>query len=609
MSAPQAEADPAEALPVADPGVAESVSPTPEVAQLPAETAHETAAPAAGALPELEELEELVEPAGGAATALVSGDMVTTPDGGELEVVRPLRTERGVEVYELRPPGGEGEARLCLRTGTEAAAAQVRQEAELLAALASPAFPAVVASWESEGRAYLITEASPEPTLAEALSGEGLPLPRLLSVFAQVAHALARLHAAGWVHLGVRPSAVYLSRPVQLGDLAYAAPVGQKPGFSFYHAGYSPPELLGDGPVDERADIYAVGALLFHAVTGRAIAETGAELTSWEPATPIGGVPQILHRCLGAPETRYSTMAELHADLLRLVRRHAPVVHHRIAAATSIGLEPTRRANQDAYSYLTGGVESEEGPQTWSLLCVSDGMGGMEAGEAASEAAVRRIVTEAAGFFRPGKEPSAEEQLRAVRDWMQKANASAVDALEARRARGGATLVCASVLGRRLALAHVGDCRLYLLRGEELTLLTRDHSLVMAMVTQGQITMDEIRSHPDRSTVTRSLGDRAPLPEYQIDTLEQVTGKPVMELEAGDRLLLCSDGLWEPVVEEEMTRVLLEHPENLDAAARELVRLALERGGPDNIAVLLFRLDRTPVQENLLLPARGSERC
>jgi protein phosphatase len=120
----------------------------------------------------------------------------------------------------------------------------------------------------------------------------------------------------------------------------------------------------------------------------------------------------------------------------------------------------------------------------------------------------------------------------------------------------------------------------------------------MALALQGEISMDEVRHHPDRSKVTRSLGDRQPLPDYFVDTLEQTVGgesvlRQTMELQAGDVLLLCSDGLWEPVLEEEMLNAVRHHAPDLNAAADTLLKIALQRGAPDNATVVLLRVDET----------------
>lgn len=178
---------------------------------------------------------------------------------------------------------------------------------------------------------------------------------------------------------------------------------------------------------------------------------------------------------------------------------------------------------------------------------------------------------------------------------MHAANNKVCAALEARRARGGTTLLCASVVNRRLAIAHVGDCRLYLLREGQARLLTRDHSLTMARALQGELTMAEVRHHPDRSLITRSLGDRQPLPEYFVDTLEQLTGTVTIDVKAGDVLLLGSDGLWEPVLEEEMLDAVRHHAADLHAAANSLLTIALQRGAPDNATVVLLRVDAASI--------------
>lgn len=538
-------------------------------------------------------LEELVEPLESPSLPdpAAQGSVLTTDDGACYHLIEFLKTQDHTHVYNAT--ADDGSVVLWLYEGlTEEVQARLRHEHDVLKDNNCSMFPSVIACFDLNDKTYLVTEPLPDDlSLEQLLNTRALSFNEILSLLAQVAFSLTRLHESGWVHLGIRPSVIFPGKPVRIGGFSDATRIGEKPARQFSYAGYSPPELLTEEPVDPPADIYAVGALLFHAVNGKQIPETGPELSTWEPSTPFAGVPQILTRCLGSKESRYSTMEELHRDLLRLKRRCSPTVSYSIIGATSIGLESSRTTNQDAYGFLTGQMESDEGPVNWAVACVSDGMGGMAAGEVASDVAVRTVLSEAASALGGCRLHTTEEQAQLLKEWAHKANEKVCAALEKRQARGGCTLVCVSVIGMRMALAHVGDCRLYRLREGNLSLLTRDHSVVMALVLQGELTLEEIRNHPDRSKVTRSLGDRQPLPDYYVDGLDVVATSIVEELRPGDTLLLCSDGLWEPVQEEEMKKAIQDHAPDLHASADAMLKIALDRGAPDNATVVLLRLD------------------
>ena len=483
---------------------------------------------------------------------------------------------------------------------TPSAVASLQYESDILKQVNAPMFPKVYAQFHRNGNFYLLTEALPERTLAETMEQKGLTFLQFLTLLSQVAYALDHLHRVGWVHLGLRPQIILMGKPIKLVDFRWAVRIGEKLNTPFYHTGYSPPELLQtEEPVDERYDIFSVGALLYHFVNGQPIPETGVQLVGWQCL--YSGVPQILHRCLGPKEERYPNMQVLHQELLRLKHRYTPTVTYTVAGATTIGLEPSRTTNQDAYGYLEAVAQSETGSVRWLVACVADGMGGMEAGEVASETAVKTFLSEAASVLNLNAPLSANDQARIIKEWVDKANERVCAALEQKRAKGGTTLLGCLLVEKRLSIAHIGDCRLYLVRNGEAILLTRDHSLAMVLAMQeGKVDLDALRHHPDRSRLTRSLGDRSPLPHYFVDSLEITTGKPVMELQNGDTLLLCSDGLWEPVTEQEMVSVLEEHAHNLSEAAHKLLGLALERGASDNVTVLLIRIGEEMTQKSNL---------
>jgi protein phosphatase len=158
-----------------------------------------------------------------------------------------------------------------------------------------------------------------------------------------------------------------------------------------------------------------------------------------------------------------------------------------------------------------------------------------------------------------------------VRDYAQHYPGRARDA--------GSTVTMAVLQGWTAYIANVGDSRTYLLRDGKLEQLTTDHSLVAGLVAAGTIEPDEIYTHPQRNVIYRSLGSD---PEVEVDIVRQ-------PLQAGDRLLLCSDGLWEMVRDPEMAAVLDRTPDVWEACD-QLVERANENGGPDNITAILVRV-------------------
>jgi len=208
------------------------------------------------------------------------------------------------------------------------------------------------------------------------------------------------------------------------------------------------------------------------------------------------------------------------------------------------------------------------------LFVVADGMGGAQAGEVASEIAVRQFER---GL--PEGRPPAETLV----DQIQTANAEihrqAHDNPD--RAGMGTTVTAAYVDGDNVVVAHVGDSRAYLLRDGDLIRLTRDHSLVGELVARGKLTEEQAETHPQRSVITRALGA---YPDVEVDT-EVVSGRD------GDVFLLCSDGLTGMVHEPQLKPLLEDRERTLEQIGRELIAAANEAGGRDNITVILFRLE------------------
>jgi protein phosphatase len=206
------------------------------------------------------------------------------------------------------------------------------------------------------------------------------------------------------------------------------------------------------------------------------------------------------------------------------------------------------------------------------LFVVADGMGGAQAGEVASEIAVRSFDDELPYGSR------SEALVRVIEDANKRIHerARANESLHGM----GTTTTAAYVDDDEVVIAHVGDSRAYLLRGGELIRLTKDHSLVGELVARGKLTEEQAEQHPQRSVITRALGPEANV-QVDVDTFKA---------KAGDVFLLCSDGLTS-MVHEPKLGPLFEEEGSLETLGKRLIDAANAAGGRDNITVILFRLE------------------
>jgi serine/threonine protein phosphatase PrpC/uncharacterized Zn finger protein (UPF0148 family) len=255
----------------------------------------------------------------------------------------------------------------------------------------------------------------------------------------------------------------------------------------------------------------------------------------------------------------------------------------RIAARTDQGR--VRKNNQD--SVYTGTFKLHGA--TARVALVADGMGGAKAGEQASQIAseVAQSQIQHNGASQTLPDDNAWQEL--LRKAAIEANRRVYEESRSDEARKGmgTTLTIALIVGERLHVASVGDSRAYLLNAGGITKdgattaqLTSDHSLVARLVDIGQITAEQARTHPQRNLLYRSIGTD---PSVEVDTLSE-------QLNAGDVVLLCSDGLVNHVRDEEIAQIALEQLDP-DRACEQLVTLANERGGRDNISVVIVRVE------------------
>jgi protein phosphatase len=261
-----------------------------------------------------------------------------------------------------------------------------------------------------------------------------------------------------------------------------------------------------------------------------------------------------------------------------------------VAGKTDVGC--VRANNEDNFGY----------DSRYGIFVVCDGMGGQAAGEVASKMGVDILLD----YFR--NQPSAAEMpatngnnphapqpnssgAQSLANAIQLANRTIFQAGQAQQARHGmgSTIVAALVRGNALAIAHVGDSRIYLVRQGTIQQLTQDHSLVMEQVRRGYITLEQAQKSEMQNIILRALGSEEAV-EADIEDLVAVPG---------DLLLMASDGLTRHVQDEEILKIV-QQPGDLEHACDDLVQMAKNRGGDDNITCLLVRIVSRPWYHSIL---------
>ena len=366
----------------------------------------------------------------------------------------------------------------------------------------------------------------------------------------QLADALVHLHAKQIAHGNIQPANLYLSEnQIKLG-------------------GYS--HITELKPEAAAQDIYQLAHTLYQLAI-----PLGKNAPAFSPAA--------LEIVQGAMEQRYRDTGAFQTDLEQLVEatRHPAIITTLVGRLSDVGLK--RELDED--SLLTTEITqyTQAGSQVIGLYAVADGMGGASAGEIASKIVTETIAREVAQkilvprFTAPDVALDYAEILKIA---IEQANAEVLTARTQAHTDMGSTVVAALLVGSHAHIANVGDSRAYLIARDKITKLTKDHSLVQALVDRGTITEAEIRTHPQRNIILRNVGDK---PQLQVDLYQTA-------LEPGQSLLLCCDGLWEMVLDEQIRDIVNQHANPQDAC-RELIRVANENGGDDNITCVIVRLE------------------
>lgn len=411
--------------------------------------------------------------------------------------------------------------------------------------------------YEEQSRAYLVTEYPLAPitglgTLAEIDA---------LRWGAQLAEGLAFLHDRGLAHGNIQPASLIVSNNlVKLWNLATISQLS--------------PELRD-------RDIYQLAYTLWHLAT-----PPGQSAPTLSPAAAL-----VFQREFSRdPKQRYQDARAFAADLQKAIDalRRPAGINIVVGRMTDVGIK--RELNEDALLTIEAAEFIQTGNQVVGLYAVADGMGGAAAGEVASkmvtQTLARRVLSD---LLTPrfAAQPAAEPDYGALlKSAAEQANTEIFRARQVARSDMGSTLVAALVVGNQAYVINIGDSRAYLIARGKIEQITEDHSLVWALVKRGDLSREDIYTHPQRNFILRNVGDK---PQVQADLFTRA-------LEPDQCLLLCSDGLWEMVRDPDLLRIVIENVANPQAACRALVEAANANGGDDNITCVLVRFESAQVK-------------
>ena len=451
--------------------------------------------------------------------------------------------------------------------------------------------PIVVGNFEDGDSELLVLE----QLFADSLEDQWdvIREPKILALcFEQVFLAISKVHQTGFVLGDVGPSSFVRNEDgrVQLVAISGVTRRGTPVRF-FEEAVYAPPELSSDTVVDERTDIYSAGVLLAAAhlkhpfENGEDVQQVVSDAKILEPV-----LTQLYRGSLVPREHRFLSIDEMRVLLYQLKNEQARFPRPNAAMSSTVGISQHRYINEDSAGFNELGVQYQSRPQHLGFYCVADGMGGHELGERASQLAVLGALQ---AFRQITQEVPFDRLQHAMPGFALAVGRAASEVVCSGAeqfpggARMGTTFTGVLVINDELAVSHVGDSRAILIRDNEVSPLTLDHSLVASLVRVGQMTEEEAAESEERNVLVRCVDARVPMDETGFDSLAAVgydEGRLVVQ--AGDAVLILSDGVWGVLSHDRMAEIAAANTGS-QAIADGIVRAALESGSDDNSTALV----------------------
>ncbi len=390
-----------------------------------------------------------------------------------------------------------------------------------------------------------------------------------MASIAQIGRTMAYLHQHGFTHAEVGGASIESlvlvggAANVKFADLSTCT------------------RLRSDDPTALRAQTNSAVAFLawtlFYLATGNELSRADVQL-----APPA--LRTVIERAM---QEQYGSVQDMLTDLTLLPSSAPPA--RSLKPTHGQATHPGQRHlhNEDAVVTFTFDKEQEGRSVPIGFYLVADGMGGHDAGDLASRT-VNQIVTDwiiqtkvLPDLRKASRQLTTDDATsEMLTQAIQQANEALLHHGEQKRSDPGSTVTAALIIGDVATIANVGDSRTYLLRNGQLEQITQDHSLVARLVDAGIIEPEDVHSHPQRNQIYRCLGHE---PDIEVDTFTR-------PLRADDMLVLCSDGLWEMVPDDEIRRIV-ENARSPQKACDALIEAANQAGGEDNIAVIAVEME------------------
>lgn len=248
-----------------------------------------------------------------------------------------------------------------------------------------------------------------------------------------------------------------------------------------------------------------------------------------------------------------------------------------VGTGTHVGITRNQRPNEDSLFALQGSQTHELDMQTFGLFAVADGMGGHAYGREASRLVIHIMSNTIMPMLLGNAELGEDTLLELLLESVQRANGAMYQFNQQHAVNMGTTITAVLIVGTTAYVANVGDSRTFLWRENRLTQVTDDHSVVARLVNAGTIAATDVYTHPKRNQLYRNIGRK---PEVEVDIF-------TVPLQPHDKLLLCSDGLWEMVHESALQRIM-STPVTIPCQTIDaLIEAALHGGGKDNVSAIV----------------------